>query len=160
MGAQPGRRQQEPQLVPVAGGSEQAHTGGAASYACWVAKKRQLPELMARWAKATPAGGRRNLLESLAVASIPQEWVVWALADSSSLNGGGGFYIEAPCEPQVLIFLQAGESNLIHHVAVSSGRPWPGVNAGIQEWVGSMRPKKCLVQRPEDFAEFGLTVPM
>lgn len=159
MGAGGCRHRQKPAqtFVPLQQPNPQQ---GVPSYALWVAKKKELPPLLAAWAKTLPPGLRRELLEARAVAATPKEWVVWALADASGAGlASGGFFAVPPCEPQMLVFMQAGETNVIHHIVASPTRPWPSADAGLQQWIESIRPKRCIVQSPQEFGHFGLSIP-
>jgi len=127
------------------------------NYAVWIARKGEVPGILESWAKASDTEEKQKLYEAVAKANL-QDLIIWALADPSVLEGGGGLYMLPPRNPQALIFLEAvdGQINNIHHIAVSPTEITSGVQAAVLGWMDSLKPKRCVIKRPQEMTLFGI----
>merc|ERR1711933_230004 len=98
-----------------------------------------------------------GFLKGLSEIEVPEGWACWAVSDTVGLNSGG-FYMVAPRTPQALIFMEnsAAKVNNVRHIAVNPEEMSIGVESAIAGWFESLRPKKVIINRPQELAVFGL----
>ncbi|CAE8632332.1 unnamed protein product [Polarella glacialis] len=130
-------------------------------YVSFVMPKKKLPELLMAWAASDKATEeQREALEELAATELPKGWAVWGLAESRDTPGGPGFYLKAPCEPQAICVMEAVDAgqNDLKHVAADPAAMSDGMRDAFEDWMESLRPKKVILQRPDELILHGLEV--
>lgn len=130
------------------------------TFAVWIARRKDLPALLASWAEAAEDDKTRALLARLAAEEVPKEWGVWGISDGDDTPGGGGFYIVPPREPKALVLLEPvdEEVNNIQHIAVSPKDQGPAIRKAVEDWLASLKPKRAVICRPEELELFSLEV--
>jgi len=149
----------KPDSKPTAG---RAQEEAPQTFAVWIARRKDLPALMASWADAAEDDKTRAYLARLAAEEVPKGWALWALCDGASTPGGPGFYMVPPVrEPKALVMLEAvdQELNNIQHIAMNPKEQGPESRKAVEDWLASLKPKRAVVCRPEELALFGLELP-
>jgi len=127
------------------------------NYAVWIARRGELPALLATWAEKAQGDDQQAFLKGLSEIEVPNSWAVWAVADTVGLNSGG-FYMVAPRVPQAIVYMENSAKNVnnVRHIAINPEEFGLGVESAIAGWFESLRPKKVIINRPQELAVFGL----
>mmetsp|Transcript_68413 Transcript_68413/g.164227 ORF Transcript_68413/g.164227 Transcript_68413/m.164227 type:complete len:233 (-) Transcript_68413:77-775(-) len=133
---------------------------GEGQFAIWTKPRTQVPALLKEWAAAAEDEKQQELFEALAEEEIPKEFRVWALATPSVAEGGTGLFLMEPAPPQALIYLEPADesSNSIHHILVEPKSQGAEINASIKAWAESLKPKKMIIQQPQELTLFNLVL--